>query len=192
MAGTASEGFPLKTRARWWGAGITLAAVGLATTTATYKVIPLENTNATHFDTLIVLGCPAELDGSPSAEERERVMEAIREFRAGRAGHMILTGGAAHNQFVEAEVMARMAVAAGVPASAVIVEGKAMNTIQNIFYSDRIMQQRGWTSAEVVSSPSHLPRASLISAALFVCLEDAGRRVAARVRMAADRGSLLV
>jgi uncharacterized SAM-binding protein YcdF (DUF218 family) len=42
------------------------------------------------------------------------------------------------------------------------VENKATDTIQNIFYSDKIMKQHGWTSAEVVSSPSHLPRAGLI------------------------------
>ena len=35
-------------------------------------------------------------------------------------------------------------------------------TIQNIYFSNQIMQQRGWSSVEVVSSPSHLPRTGLI------------------------------
>ena len=101
-------------------------------------------------------------DGTPSPEQRERTLEGVREFKAGVAPHLIFTGGPAHNQFVEAHVMAALAIAQGVPPEAVIEEGQAQNTIQNIFYSHRIMAQHGWTSAEVVSSPSHLPRAALI------------------------------
>jgi uncharacterized SAM-binding protein YcdF (DUF218 family) len=124
--------------------------------------IPNHNTTLTHFDTIIVLGTPARPDGTPSPEQRERTLEGVREYKAGVAPHLILTGGPAHNQYVEAHVMAMLAIAQGVPAEAVIEEGQAQNTIQNIFYSQRIMAQHGWTSAEVVSSPSHLPRTSLI------------------------------
>ena len=127
-----------------------------------YRTIPTHNTTRTHFDTLIVLGTPANLDGTPSPEQRERVLEGIREYKAGIAPTLIMTGGAAHNQLIEAHVMAQFAVNQGVPASAVLEEGQAQNTIQNIYYSAQIMHQRGWHSAEVVSSPSHLPRASLI------------------------------
>jgi vancomycin permeability regulator SanA len=75
---------------------------------------------------------------------------------------MIFSGGPTENQFVEGEVMAKLAEEQGVPPSAIVVEGEAQNTIQNIYFSDQIMQRRGWTSVEVVSSPSHLPRAGLI------------------------------
>jgi uncharacterized SAM-binding protein YcdF (DUF218 family) len=128
------------------------------------RSLPLSNTNATHFDTLIVLGYPAFPDGTPRPEMRERVLEGVREYRAGVAPRMIVTGGAAHNHNVEAHVMAQLAEAQGVPASAVIEEGQAHDTIQNAYYSVQIMQQHGWHSAEVISSHSHLPRASLIFA----------------------------
>ena len=127
-----------------------------------YRSIPSANTNQTHFDTIIVLGTPANLDGTPSPEQRERTLEGVREFKAGIAPHLIVTGGPAHNQFVEAHVMATLAEAQGVAPDAIIEEGRAQNTIQNIYYSQRIMAAHGWTSAEVVSSPSHLPRAALI------------------------------
>ncbi len=117
-----------------------------------------------HFDTLIVLGTPANPDGSASPEQRERTLEGVREYKAGVASHLIMTGGAAHNQFVEADVMKELAVAQGVPADAITEEGQAQNTIQNIYYSEKIMAAQHWTSAEVVSSPSHLPRAALILA----------------------------
>jgi len=127
-----------------------------------YQTVPTQNTTLTHFDTIIVLGTPANHDGTPSPEQRERTLEGVREFKAGVAPALILTGGPAHNQFVEAHVMAVLAIAQGVPPSAVIEEGQAQNTVQNIFYSQRIMVQHGWSSAEVVSSPSHLPRTALI------------------------------
>src|SRR5882757_9415083 len=127
-----------------------------------YRTIPSTNTNLTHFDTIIVLGTPARLDGTPSPEQRERTLEGIREFKAGIAPHLIFTGGPAHNQFVEAHTMATLALAQGVPPDAIIEEGQAQNTIQNIFYSQYIMAAHGWTSAEVGSSPSHLPRTALI------------------------------
>jgi uncharacterized SAM-binding protein YcdF (DUF218 family) len=75
-----------------------------------------------------------------------------------------MTGGAAHNEHIEADAMADFAIAQGVPAGAVFREERAQNTIQNAWYSVRIMQARHWKSAEVVSSESHLPRASLIFA----------------------------
>ena len=127
-----------------------------------YLTIPTHNTAATHFDTLIVLGCPAKHDGTPSPEQRERVLEGVREYKAGVASHIIMTGAAAHNQFVEAHVMAQFAVTQGVPASAIIEETQAQNTVQNIYYSAQIMHDHGLNSAEIVSSPSHLPRTALI------------------------------
>jgi uncharacterized SAM-binding protein YcdF (DUF218 family) len=129
-----------------------------------YVTLPTSNTVANHFDTIIVLGYPANPDGTPSPEERARVLEGVREYRAGVAPRLILTGGAAHNQFVEAQVMARFAASHGVPASDLFEEGQAQNTIQNIFYSAQIMHAHGWSSAEVVSSGYHLGRAGLILA----------------------------
>jgi uncharacterized SAM-binding protein YcdF (DUF218 family) len=141
---------------------LVVLVITIAATIVVYRTIPTHNTNLTHFDTIIVLGTPANLDGTPSPEQRERTLEGVREFKAGIAPHLILTGAPAHNQFVEAHVMATLALAQGVPPAAVIEEDQAQNTIQNIFYSERIMEAHQWTSAEVISSPSHLPRTALI------------------------------
>ena len=127
-----------------------------------YLTIPTHNTTATHFDTIIVLGYPANADGTPSPEQRERVLEGVREYKAGVAPNIIMTGAAAHNQYIEADVMAQLARSQGVPASAILEDVQAQNTIQNIYYSAQIMHQHGMNSAEIVSSPSHLPRAALV------------------------------
>jgi len=121
-----------------------------------------ENAKLGKVDTIIVLGCPTKADGSPTPEQRERVLEGVREFKKGVSDHIIMTGAAAHNQFVEAHSMALLAEANGVPASAVIEENQAQNTVQNIYYSEKIMEKNGWHTTEVISSPSHLPRTALI------------------------------
>ena len=127
-----------------------------------YLTIPNHNTPATHYDTIIVLGSPSKMDGTPTPELRERVLEGVREYKAGIAPRLIMTGGPAHNHYVEAHVMAQFAAAQGVPPADILEEGRAQNTIQNIAFSSQLMHQHNWSSAEIVSSPSHLPRTALI------------------------------
>ena len=143
-------------------APMVVALLGAMGVLVSYTTIPSGNTGTARLDTIIVLGTPSLPDGSPSPDQRMRVDEGVREYRAGVAPHIIMTGGAAHNQFVEAHTMAELARTEGVPGDALVEEGRAQNTIQNIFYSVALMKAQGWGSAEVVSSPSHLPRAALI------------------------------
>lgn len=137
--------------------------VGLAAWAAIARALaPTANTTQNQFDVLIVLGSPADADGNPTAAELERVTEAVDEYERGVAPKMIFTGGPAHNRFVEAEVMARVAEAQGIPADAIVEERTARDTIENACDSLRIMRRHGWESAEVISSASHLPRTGLI------------------------------
>jgi uncharacterized SAM-binding protein YcdF (DUF218 family) len=110
----------------------------------------------------MVLGSPADPDGNPTPTELARVTEAVSDYERGVAPRMIITGGPAHNKFVEAEVMARVAEAQGIPAGAILEEPTARDTMENTCDSLRIMRSHGWESAEVISSASHLPRAGLI------------------------------
>jgi uncharacterized SAM-binding protein YcdF (DUF218 family) len=123
---------------------------------------PRSNTSLTRFDAIIVLGTSADRDGNPTPLELSRVNEAVHEYERGVAPRLIFTGGAVANRFVEAQVMAHAAEAQGIPASAVLVEPQARDTIQNACYSVRIMNQHGWRSAEVVSNTWHLQRSALI------------------------------
>jgi uncharacterized SAM-binding protein YcdF (DUF218 family) len=123
---------------------------------------PHSNTALNRFDAIIVLGYPADNDGNPTPEQLARVTEAVHEYERGVAPRLILTGGAAHNHFVEADVMARTAAADGIPSSAIYKEPQAQDTIENACFAVRILQEHGWHSAEVISSSYHLPRAGLI------------------------------
>jgi uncharacterized SAM-binding protein YcdF (DUF218 family) len=143
-----------------------LIAVLIAWAALARRFASQSNTGRTQFDAIIVLGTPADSDGNPTPAMLERITEGVREYKRGIATHLIVTGAAAHNKYVEAEVMARVAEAQGVPASAVLIEPHALDTIQNACYSARILKMHGWRSAEVVSSAAHLPRAAMIFAHL--------------------------
>jgi len=150
----------------WLGRGVlacTALIMGLIAWAAIDRAMaPASDTTQDHFDVLIVLGTPVDPDGNPSPRELARVTEAVHEYERGVASRIIFTGGAVANQFVEAQVMARTAEAQGIPASAVLEDPAARDTMDNTCNALHIMQKHGWDSAEVISSPSHLQRAGLI------------------------------
>ena len=139
-----------------------MLATAIACVAIIYFSIPMSDTQQHQYDVILVLGNPANPDGSIGPIARSRVLEAIRQYHAGVAPRLLMTGGAVQNRFVEGQVMQQFARSQGVPDTAVFAEGEARNTIQNAYYSYQIMQAHGWSSALVVSSPSHLRRASLI------------------------------
>jgi uncharacterized SAM-binding protein YcdF (DUF218 family) len=145
-------------------AALLVTVAALATLWILWRAEPGANTAEQHFDIILVLGTPSNPDGSPSPEQRERVLAGVREWHNGIAPRIVMSGGAAHNSWVEAHSMAQFAVRQGVPADDVIEEPRAQNTIQNVYYTVAIMQAHGWHSADVVSSWSHLPRAARILA----------------------------
>jgi uncharacterized SAM-binding protein YcdF (DUF218 family) len=150
-----------------WGTRVIAgsAAIALAVLAAgalARRLAKTSNTSRDRFDAIVVLGYPATSDGDPSPRELANVNEAVREYERGAAPHLIFTGAAVANQFVEAETMARAAVAQGIPADAVLTEIRARNTAENACFSVRMMKARGWNSAEVIANPAHLPRAAMI------------------------------
>ena len=152
----------LSVRTRVVLASIAIVFVLVAWAALARAFAPLGNTSATRFDAVIVLGSPADAEGNPTPVQLSRVTEAVHEYERGVATHLILTGGTTRGGYVEAEVMARTAEAQGVPASSIVIEPQALDTIHNACYSVRIMKAHGWRSAEVISNTSHLPRAGLI------------------------------
>jgi uncharacterized SAM-binding protein YcdF (DUF218 family) len=133
---------------------------------AARTLAPRSNSSRQSFDAILVLGTPADSDGNPTPELLDRITEGVREYERGVAPRIVVTGAAAHNRFVEADVMARVAEAQGVPISVLFEEPRALDTIQNACYSAHILESHGWHSVEVVSSASHLPRAAMIFAHL--------------------------
>ena len=84
---------------------------------------------------VLVLGYPSRADGSPDPTQRARITAGVDAYRRNRCERIVISGGAAHNASIEAEVMARLASEQGVPAAAIVLESRAQNTWQNVAYS---------------------------------------------------------
>jgi uncharacterized SAM-binding protein YcdF (DUF218 family) len=119
-------------------------------------------------DALIVLGSAVWPGERPSPSLAARTRHAIALFRAGYARRLILCGGLGQNPPAEAEAMRRIAIAAGVPAEALVLDDTSHSTEENLAHAWQIMQARGWKSALIVSDPFHLLRAKLIAADLGI------------------------
>ena len=130
----------------------------------------LAQPRAAHYDAALVLGCPAEADGTPSLCERCRVKSAVRLYRRGVVDRLVFSGGDAHSPYVEADVMADLAVKRGVPEAAVMREGRALTTWQNVRFAKQLLEDVGARTTLVISTADHLPRARRI--ARFYALSD--------------------
>ena len=123
-------------------------------------------------DAVVVLGCRVHGSGAGSPALTRRLDRGIRLFEQGAAPLLVLSGGGP-GPVPEAELMRRAALARGVPATALLIEARSGNTIENARETARLLRSRGLRSVLLVSDRVHLPRASLL-------FRFAGPKVAAR------------
>ncbi len=118
---------------------------------------------ARRVDTLIVLGSQVWPGEQPSPSLRERTKRAIELYEQGYAPFMILSGGLGQYPPAEAEMMRRMAVAAGISDSTLMLDDTSHSTEENLAHAKQIMDAHGWRSALIVSDPFHLLRAKAMA-----------------------------
>lgn len=106
-------------------------------------------------DAIVVLGCSPR----PNGRLRRRVALGALLYKSGVAPLMLLSGGTAR---AEAEAMREMALAAGVPEAALLLEPSSRNTAENALYTAQMLHARGLRRIVLVSDPEHLFRASLL------------------------------
>ena len=98
-----------------------------------------------------------------SGDTGARAETAIALWKQGYAPLLIFSGGSSDPQSVaSAELMKRAAVAAGVPANAIAVEGASATTEENAERVAELMKSRGLVSAILVTSPYHQRRAAML------------------------------
>jgi len=98
-----------------------------------------------------------------SGDTGARAESAIGLWKEGYAPLLIFSGGSSDPQSVaSAELMKRAAVAAGVPADAIAVEGTSATTEENAQRVAELMKGRGLRSAILVTSPYHQRRAAIL------------------------------
>ncbi len=118
-------------------------------------------------DVIILLGGiltqPLPPRTSPDlGEAGDRLLEALRLYRAGKAGRILVSGGNLPWQAAvapEAELIANLLVELGAPRSALILETASRNTYENAVNTAAILEENGWRSALLVTSAAHMPRA---------------------------------
>jgi uncharacterized SAM-binding protein YcdF (DUF218 family) len=98
-----------------------------------------------------------------SGDTGARAESAIALWKQGYAPLLIFSGGSSDPESVaSAELMKRTAVAAGVPADSIVVEGAAATTEENATRVAQVMRERGLESAILVTSPYHQRRAAIL------------------------------
>jgi hypothetical protein len=135
-------------------------------------------------DAIVVLGCPSNDDGTASSCQIARADLAVKLAGAGLGDRFIVTGGAVHNAYVEAEALHTLLLQRAVADAAIRVEPLAAHTDENIYYSDRIMEGEGWQNALVVSDdPGHLIMTAVCDAN---CCVERGRLTIFDLHVGAD------
>lgn len=115
----------------------------------------------------IVLG--ASLWGDePSPGLRERLNKALEPVQGGafRLYYRVRRLDRPDANFTEAEGMAHYLIDHGVSEDRIVLEGESTSTLENLRFSQRMMQERGWTSATIVTHDFHGMRALEIAQAL--------------------------
>lgn len=115
-------------------------------------------------DAILVLGSRVHGDGRPSGSLIDRTRTAAELWREGLAPVVILSGGhGADAPISEPEAMRTLALEAGVPASALVLDEAGVDTAASIRFAARLARERGWRRVLVVSHDYHLARVRLLA-----------------------------
>jgi uncharacterized SAM-binding protein YcdF (DUF218 family) len=106
-------------------------------------------------DAIVVLGA-AQFDGRPQEYLIARLDHARDLYREGTATRILTLGGKQPgDRFTEADAGQRYLVAHDVPERRVLRVGEGNDTLQSVQAAARLMRERSWSSAVVVTDPWH-------------------------------------
>lgn len=114
------------------------------------------------YQTIIVLGAEVRPEGIASEALRRRLTLAHQHF-VKRPVPIICCGGKGKSEPIpEGRFMCQWLVEKGVPLRMTISENRSRNTDENIRFAKVLMQDRGLTSALIITSDYHIKRALAI------------------------------
>jgi uncharacterized SAM-binding protein YcdF (DUF218 family) len=132
---------------------------------AQYPPPPLET--LPQADTVVLLGGALGQPLPPRttsdlSEASDRIIQAWRLYRMGKAPRILISGGNLPWQAAavpEAELIAELLVELGVPREALVLETASRNTRENALNSAALFARHGWLTGLLVTSGAHMPRA---------------------------------
>lgn len=154
--------------ARIWSKGQVARSLAIAAAVAwTLPLILMLTFGPTRYareaDAIVVLGARVYSDGTPSLMLADRVDEAIRLYHRGLAPVVVMSGALDEvHGGSEPEAMKARAVAAGVPASAIVLDELGVDTAATVDGTAVWLQGRGERRVLVVSHYYHQPRIKLL------------------------------
>lgn len=97
------------------------------------------------------------------SEAGDRLLQAFRLYRAGKAPLILVSGGAVpmlgNSAGTESEAARTILLEWGVPDAAILIEKRSKNTAENARFSREMLAARGIKRALLVTSAAHMPRA---------------------------------
>ena len=128
---------------------------------------PVLAQDAPEADVAIVLGGGVRPPNSDNpyydlGESSDRVMHAVRLWRAGKVKWILVTGGGVaweKGDASEGEAMTQLLYDLGVDEDAVLVETKSRNTYENALFSKSIWDRQKFAKGLLVTSARHMQRA---------------------------------
>lgn len=117
-------------------------------------------------DCILVLGCPTRPDGSLCRTQIRRCNKAIELWNTKTAPLIMISGGKAHNEYCEAEMMANY-IHKQAPEIPILIEDKAANTYDNFKYAKLLCIQNQIHSIAIVTSTSHCSRSAYFARKFF-------------------------
>lgn len=109
---------------------------------------------------IVILGALVLPDGTASPTLERRVEYGVTVWQENQTAKLIMTGGKTSTASLsEAQTMAYLAQGLGVPETALILEEKARNTIENAALTAPILAELGAENIAVVTDFYHMPRA---------------------------------
>ena len=113
----------------------------------------------------VVLGARVYASGMPSPLLADRIATGVELYRSGLVPILVMSGGDGADGWNEADVMRDQAIAAGVPANAVLVDRAGVNTDATVDHTIALLAApslpRAWMRLITVSQAYHLPRIQL-------------------------------
>ncbi len=134
-------------------------------------------------DVIIILGCWFREDGSLPPLLRGRVDRALEYWRrhlaqTGRKAYLIPSGGQGKNESMpEAEAMKAYLIDQGIPEELILPETRSADTLQNLSFSRKIMEENGLSGDVIFSTTNyHVFRSGLWAAEAGLRAEGIGSR----------------
>jgi uncharacterized SAM-binding protein YcdF (DUF218 family) len=167
-------------RPRWAALAIGLALVVLLASSNTWVATAMMRSlewrhlpaaDLPQAEAIVVLGGAVKPEVPPRpwidvAEEGDRVLHGAQLYLADKAPLLIFSGGritwGQGGQRSEADDMAELAMALGVPSNAIVTETASLNTYQNAVNVRTILKARNIDTLLLVTSALHMPRALAI------------------------------